>query len=274
MRAALSIFSTVWTENQGLDRLSYALNAVLWQILKRIRGSFLKTLPSGATLKVYPNSVYSGIFYSKWFERREILFIRKHAVLAGTFVDVGANVGLYSAYLFDKFDRFILFEPSPSTFRTLTENCALNPGTDCRPLNLAVADAPGMLDFIDLGGLSSTSRVPGRNEIDEANASVFVTTLDAEIHLEDGPIVLKVDVEGLEERVFQGAVRLFADRQVRLLIFERLERTNLERVEALLYGFGYRLFVLTADGRVSYERALIEKPEINLFAVPPDILMQ
>ena len=85
-------------------------------------------------------------------------FLRKHAYLANTFVDVGANVGLFSASLFDKFNKVICFEPAPSSFRALSETCALNPSVECELHNMGVGEAKGKLFFEDEFDFSTTSR--------------------------------------------------------------------------------------------------------------------
>lgn len=114
-----NVVTTIWTENDGFDKYKYLLKGIGWQIRKRLGHDFVAKLPNDASLKVYPTSAYSGIFYSKLPEKKDQIFFRRNAFLGDCFVDVGANVGLFSGYLFDIFDRFILFEPAPSSFNAL-----------------------------------------------------------------------------------------------------------------------------------------------------------
>ena len=98
--------STIWNENVGLDRCAYLFSGASWQINKRLGREFVKALPNGAKLRVYLPSAYSGVFYCRWPDRKDLLFIRANASLGKTFVDVGANVGIFSARLLAVFDSF------------------------------------------------------------------------------------------------------------------------------------------------------------------------
>lgn len=126
---------------------------------KRLGHSFVTRLANGAELKVYPHSAFSAVFYHRWIERKDLSFIRAHAGLAPTFVDVGANVGLFSASLFDKFSRFVLVEPLHACGAALQETCALNPSVACEVIIAAVSDRAGVASFLDDGDFSTTSRI-------------------------------------------------------------------------------------------------------------------
>lgn len=87
-------------------------------------------------------------------------------------------------------------------------------------------------------------------------------------------LVMKIDVEGFEEQVFAGADKLFSSQRVKLLMFERLGRTNLENVRGFLEERGYTVFrVQSALATTTDERAIAE-PCINLFACPAELYPQ
>ena len=165
-RSILKVVSTIWTENTGIDRCVFLLHGFIWQLRKRLGHSLVTTLANGAKLKVYPNTAFSAAFYTRWLERKDLLFIRAHADLAPTFVDVGANVGVFSASLFDKFSYFILIEPARACVTTLRETCALNPSVQCEIINVAVSDRSGVASFLDEGDFSTTSRVVDESKAD------------------------------------------------------------------------------------------------------------
>ncbi|MEJ7636566.1 MAG: FkbM family methyltransferase, partial [Singulisphaera sp.] len=66
------------------------------------------------------------------------------------FVDVGANVGVYTLALARHLGRgagrVIAFEPHPTNFRRLQEHIALNALTNVTAENLGVSDRPGTLE--------------------------------------------------------------------------------------------------------------------------------
>ena len=263
------IATSIWYYNRGVDRVWFMLRALIWQLQKRVGRSFVTTLSNGARLKVHPESPYSGIFYYRWVEREETLFIRSHSHrLPKTFVDVGANVGIFSAQLFDKFSRFYLFEPARSSFEALKETCALNPSVNCIAFNLAIADMKGTLGFIEDDRFSSTSRAVDLDRGTDVSYSISADTLDNILASEQDDIVLKVDVEGFEERVFAGARNLFRQTKVKLVLFERLGRTNIDRIVRFFDDVNYVLFLVDVDGKVTRDDEKVRQPLVNLFACP------
>lgn len=162
-----------------------------------------------------------------------------------TFVDVGANIGLFSCTLARRtlFHaqgalRFYAYEPHPDTFRRLTLNAAAA-GVVAR--NFAVSNAPGSLEFVD----GAVSHVFTRAE--KANAynlpdqclSVPSVRLDQEA-IEGNSLVIKVDVEGQEWAVLQGAEGLFAAGRVKAVYLDGYE--DKPAIEAFLrhHGFMFR----------------------------------
>jgi FkbM family methyltransferase len=266
--------STIWSDNVGLDRIFYFIHGAIWQVKRRLGLSFVTTLANGARVKIYPNTSFSGVFYSRWLERKDTLFIRAHADVARTFVDVGANTGIMAAQFFDKFPRFYLFEPAPSSYSVLAETCKLNPHVDCKTFMMALADKPGMEAFIDEGNYSGTSRLMARPSDSDslgARREVVVDTLDNALRGTVEDIVLKIDVEGGEERVFAGALSLFASQRVKLVMFERLGRTNLDNLMRFFEKHDYVVFYVRDDGSATRNECLLRTPLINLFACPRSI---
>jgi FkbM family methyltransferase len=272
MKSVLVLLQTIWYENIGLDRVLFLYYAVSWQVRRQLGITFVTKLANGAAVKVHPVTTFSGIFYSRWQERKDILFIRAHADLARTFIDVGANTGVLSAQLYDKFSTFYLFEPSPSSYSALLETCALNPGVDCRPFNVAIADYNGEVQFLDEGRYSTVSRIVPDSYDQTANLRrVPIVSLDEALRNVTEDMILKIDVEGAEERVFCGAESLFKAEKFRLVMFERLGRTNLDKVREFLDRHRYIIFYVTEDGLASRDERLVQKPLINLFACPATV---
>ena len=122
-----------------------------------------------------------------------------------TFVDVGANVGLYSLFVATRARsraRILALEPQPGIVDRLRFNLAANPGIEVEVLPLAVSDHEGMvtlrIDADDSGGTridrdaaagrAETVSVPCRPLLAILDDAGF-TTIDA----------LKIDVEGAED---------------------------------------------------------------------------
>ena len=138
------------------------------------------------------------------FDPVEFNFIQASLPEGGTFLDVGANVGLYSlaaAGVLGKNGRVIAFEPNPLVYKRLLCNVALNAGRDdmaaITPLELAVSDRNGYLQF----SLSEKNLGEGRlAESGDGNFEVQGSTLwDAMVKESVSKInILKIDIEGHE----------------------------------------------------------------------------
>lgn len=261
---------SVWRANTGLDRPWFLLRAFVWQVRKRLGMALTTHLRNGARIRVRPYSAFSGIFYGHWIEEKDTLFIRRHAWVADVLVDVGANVGLFSAQLFDRFSTFYLIEPAFPSYDALAETCSLNPQVDCRTLKLAVGDEPGEMRFLDEGPYSSVSRVvlDTSPEAERATCRVKVDTLNNILGDETRRLVVKVDVEGFEERVLRGAEPRFRNGQVRLVLFERLGRSDIDRILSFFAEVRYVVFFVNDDGTISRDDETLRRPLVNLFACP------
>lgn len=160
-----------------------------------------------------------------------------------TFVDVGTHVGFFStlaASLVGSAGRVVSFEPEERNFRQLSEHVSINGFTNVDAICAAVGseqraaelwvnvDNDGGHALWDVGrhGFNAKSRRSPKSRM------VQVTTLDSEFAGEqrDIPKLIKIDVEGSELRVLQGAEGLLR-RQVPYVVCE-INRFALEQMGA------------------------------------------
>ena len=112
-----------------------------------------------------------------------------------TFVDLGANVGLFGAWVLTHFPtaRVIAFEPDPASLRRLSEVINMNGLADAWTVVPACAsNLKGMTAFAATG--TSTSRMA---ETGSADANTEVPVVDVFQYL-DVVDVIKMDIEGGE----------------------------------------------------------------------------
>ena len=126
--------------------------------------------------------------------------------------DVGAYVGLYTLALAQRVGpggKVLAFEPDPDSFDGLSRHVALNRLTGNVELCRAVVGCEdGVVAFA--AGRGSESRVATADGASAESVMVRVVRLDSV--LRDGRLdVLKIDVEGYEELVLQGARGLLSD---------------------------------------------------------------
>ena len=142
-----------------------------------------------------------------------------------TVFDVGANLGLMAIPVLNACNtcRVVSFEPSPSSLPFLRRTMSGAPfGERWVLVDKALADKPGELDFTVgrpedalFEGFKSGDRIDHARTI-----AVKVSTLDAEWQALGRPQVsaVKIDVEGAEQQVLDGARALLAEQRPALLI--------------------------------------------------------
>jgi FkbM family methyltransferase len=142
--------------------------------------------------------------------------------------DVGANIGLYSLYAGKRGVRVYSFEPEGQNYAGLANNCLNNRLDNVTPYCLALAER----EHFDLLYVTSTNPGDSQHNLGEKNPmysrecsgtqGIFASTLDALCFERGFPIPqhIKIDVDGLEDRILQGAQKVLAHPQFRSLLLE------------------------------------------------------
>jgi FkbM family methyltransferase len=173
--------------------------------------------------------------------------------------DIGANVGQTSASYRKLFPAAHIwaFEPIPETFSRLT-NRFKNDG-QVHPINSALGDCQGTA-IMNRGPKGLTDSMLLRANRTGEQVDVRIDTIDAfcassSINNID---ILKVDVEGMEAKVFAGASEMFRKNAIRFVFTEVFFLPSYEDMplfcdlHAVLQKFGlklYGLYSLSQDGR-------------------------
>lgn len=166
-------------------------------------------LEDGSTLYVdLRNPMSHGYFFHGRLPHEPLThrILEEYLQEGSVFVDVGANVGYFTTLAAQRVGGsgiVIAFEPLPDALRSLRANAALYPQVDLR--ESAVGRAHGRATFTvrASGDLSALGEQPGAS----AYIEVDVTTLDHSLETLDRLDVLKVDVEGGETDVIEGAMQ-------------------------------------------------------------------
>ena len=180
-------------------------------------------------LKFYPTAVSASLFYDPYFGREDENFL--HGVLreGDTFVDVGANIGhlsLCASEIVGDKGAVYAFEPHPKIFKYLQNNIRFNSAHNVCSVNYGLGDQEKTLSLTD-------AHSDDQNFIDPENKSdvrVEVKRLDDMLKV-DAIDLLKVDTEGYEKFVFNGAFETL--KKTRMIYFE----SNCE----LYARYGYRI---------------------------------
>ncbi|HEY9177364.1 MAG TPA: FkbM family methyltransferase [Flavipsychrobacter sp.] len=161
----------------------------------------------------------TGNIYVGLLEFNEMCFVLHMLRENDMFGDIGANVGVYSILASVNAGAFaISAEPVPVTYGHLVRNVKVNNAEDkITALQCGVGDKEGVLKFTD--NFDTINGVVLNQDTDEHTVSVQVKTLDT-IFSDTKPVLLKIDVEGYEWQVLQGATSVFADATLKAVIIE------------------------------------------------------
>ena len=185
-------------------------------------------------------------------------------------LDVGANLGAFSVPLAQKLGQrnglVYSFEPQRVVFYQLCANIFLNRLDNCMAYNMGVGDAAGTLDLpdnnYDSSNLGAYSLVPEYQDLMNLKKasptalkhSVPIVTLDG-FKLPRKVDFLKIDVEGMELQVLQGAQQLLKDSHYSPIMLEAWGfswfKEQREDLIAYLEAMGYQLFFINSSDAIA-----------------------
>lgn len=192
------------------------------------------------------------------------------------FVDVGSNAGLYSLWAADCGALPLAVEPDPTNARRCRDNLARN-GVAAEVLECALGSAPGTMRFTS-GGDTLNHLVTSEDE-NLPSHSVEVRTLDDVL---DGRHArgVKIDVEGAERLVLEGATEALREQRVDVFQIEWNAQSVAQLGEGrqpladLLRQHGY---VLCEPDEKTFALRFIDTPALrdaDVFAVAPSVVSE
>lgn len=186
------------------------------------------------------------------YEHSEISAFKRLAQLIkpSHFLDIGANIGVYSVHLSDLpfMEKILAFEPAPETFSILKENASLQNRELLNVYNIALSDQNGTAEFAVYGALAGNNALVVsdlQSKKDHSVISVPTKRLDDEVLTANVQFMCKIDVEGHERSVIRGGQKFFGNNQGILQVeaFAELDKLIDELAE-----LGYRrIFQLKSD---------------------------
>jgi FkbM family methyltransferase len=140
------------------------------------------------------------------YEKEEIDFFVQNLRHAAICVDIGANIGLYTCLAASLGKPVVAIEPLPRNLACLHKNLAANGFDTVEVLPVGLSSEIGTKRLFGTGGCASFS--PGwAGSSEKRFRSVPVSTLDSIVTglPKLRPMLIKMDVEGLELEVLRGA---------------------------------------------------------------------
>ncbi|HEY1241959.1 MAG TPA: FkbM family methyltransferase [Bryobacteraceae bacterium] len=202
------------------------------------------------------------IYYLGSSEPETAAFITGFLKPGMVFFDAGAHIGEYTVMAASSVGadgQVHAFEAQPATAELLRRSCDANRLQNAVVNTCAVSDHEGELEFDicsdpTMSAIATPTRTRHRSL---GRIRVPAITLDAYCERTDvWPDLLKIDVEGAELRVLQGAAGILGRPLPPAVLFECLAVTykrfgySPQDVIDFLRGFGYRIYRLTEGGKL------------------------
>lgn len=157
------------------------------------------------------------------------------------FWDIGANIGLYSLYAAKKGARVIAFEPGAPNYLLLNRNIEIN-GLDkvVRAYCIAIGDrtwAPFLnMSSTEFGGSMSHFGIVVETHFRQGAIGYSVDNFIAQFN-PPFPNNIKIDVDGIEEKIIMGANKTLLDKRLRSIQIEGNEQSDFRKI----YDAGFKL---------------------------------
>jgi len=278
-----------WQFNSGWNsqKMTVQLRRMVWDEIKR------RSLNSRIPFTWYDdlkfflhlgNDLSSQLFVEGRYDPNEFYFLNQLLSSGMTVIDLGANEGLYTLFVAKQVGdsgSILSFEPSLREFQRLQDNLALNKEitnvqtfqialsntSGTQVLKVAAADHSGqntLGDFTYEGVACLNTETVTVRRLDDVLEELAVQAVD----------VIKIDVEGAEHRVFEGA-RKTLERDRPLILFElvdqALQKQNSSSKELLSYlrDLGYEIFAWGEFMGLPIKTMRESLPDGNLIAAHP-----
>jgi FkbM family methyltransferase len=182
----------------------------------------------------------AGIAAAQWLCEQGVVVGSERS----TFLDVGANIGVYTVALAQSFSRVVAFEPHPIVNQVLALNIAINDLGNVTSCDYGLSDTDSKAELWEGGtgnmGMSSIDRGIGTGasyaiRLRHAATAVRETT--------DLPVAfVKIDVEGHEPKVVAGLRTLLAE-QHPVVAFEANDAVHNDDILGQFRDLGYTMFL-------------------------------
>jgi FkbM family methyltransferase len=283
-----------WRENYYLSRLlaysskpiHFVSNQAALQIERKVRKNGVTIrLPNGKSMSIGRNSgigIASLLFWHglDGFEPETSRTLRFFFERVSTFIDVGANCGIYSVLggLWNPFLNVVAFEPVPPLFDSLKKNVLLNQlESRIRCENLALSREGGRAtlflprgDSLDVESTGTLATESWQSR--KGSPSIEVETVRFDDYQSRHPMradLVKIDVEDFEADVLSGMKETIT-RDRPFIVCEILPRVHrnrrtLEVVEAL----NYQPYWITPAGYIKVPRFDFGRGNLTDFLLSP-----
>lgn len=179
--------------------------------------------------------------------------VKKNSVV----IDIGANIGYYTliaARSVGENGKVFSFEPNPVNFSILRKNIALNGYKNVEAVPMAVSNFTGKTKLYLSEDNSGDHRIYDSHD---GRQYLEIKTIALDDYFEDSSLsinLVKIDAQGCEYAIFQGAANLFKKNDVKVIVEFwpvglKMFGTEPEEFLNLLSEYGFHIFKLEMTKR-------------------------
>ncbi len=199
-----------------------------------------------------------NIYFLNAYEEKEINFIEDFLKEGDCFIDVGANIGLFSLVASKRVGssgKVIAFEPFKRNYRILCNHILMNQASNVQSENIAISNVSGKMRLHLNEKEKNFGMVSGVSNEHTYTEEAMTICLDAymETKIKSRVHLIKIDIEGLEYQAILGMLETIERHKPTLLIeINPIEKQpQNEKIETLLFKMGYRKWFLDRWSKVT-----------------------
>ena len=178
----------------------------------------------GLKMAVYSNDygISKELVVHRSHERNSTALLKKLLRKDMICLDVGSNIGYYALLEGKYAGKVYAIEPVPENFAMLNRNIDLNCLKNVESFNCACGDCNGFLDIYRSyrSNLCSALKTDGFGKFSCKSVTLDSFVDDIKIDYRDASILLRMDIEGYEYKVLEGALNLLSKSTNMLLFLE------------------------------------------------------
>lgn len=244
----------------------HLLHALVRSLPKHDRAPVFCALPHefiGREISVRGVYEEAGIAATKWLCEQNIIENSKKK----TFLDVGANIGVYSMSLSDAFLETLAYEPHPVTYQILCLNRRINQLENIKEFEFGLSSQDSVMLLSEgtgdnLGG-SSVERTTGQGKQHKIELRHAATAVNENTKQQIG--FIKIDVEGHESKVISGLSSLLKE-QLPVVAFEANDPKHNQALINQFKSLGYTEF-LALDYRLKMPNMWLQVLIMTIFGI-------
>lgn len=247
--SVLNVLKSVTTHPLNRDnKFKSIIRFVKWQIGSRlVPGAVVHDWINGSKFLVRCGEAgLTGNIYAGLHEFADMAYVLHVLRSSDVFIDIGANVGSYTILACSAVGASgFAFEPVPGIYARLVDNIRLNHLENrVKCLNIVLDREQGRLTFTN--NMDTADHVLASGEQSDNTITAEASKLDTVLE-DETPTLIKIDVEGYELPVIEGASKTLEKQALHSVIMELNEAGNRygfdeTKLLGMMFDYGFKTY--------------------------------